>query len=300
MIKVSQAGISRPAIFDPGGPGPLETQNAVEHFTADPPRTVKFEFDAYGHRTVKEALTALFRGKCAYCEGRFDATQPVDVEHWRPKGDVEEEVEQIVGGKKQIRRSKLGRGYYWLAATWENLLPSCIDCNRRRTHTIHTTGEERVIGKGNFFPLQPGCTRATRQGEEAAEQPLLLNPYHDDLATAFRLGKEGELHPETQDDGKPDPRALASIQVYALNRTGLVMARQQLLYEMEQHMYVVRELAKLLNEPLAPAVEDAVRDLMHHEMEVLQGYGDPGRPYSFCADLALRRFEEEMGLPPRP
>ena len=68
----------------------------------------EFTFAAYKADDVREALTRLFRGKCAYCESRYAVTQPMDVEHWRPKGGVEEED---VDGK-----TRLGPGYPWLAA----------------------------------------------------------------------------------------------------------------------------------------------------------------------------------------
>lgn len=299
MIRVPQAGVAQPAIFDEGGAGPLETERALRHFTAAQ-TDGQFEFEVYGHKTVREALTLLFRGKCAYCESRFDATQPVDVEHWRPKADVEEDVTQTdARGRTRTVRRKLGRGYYWLAARWENLLPSCIDCNRVRTHRILPTGEERAIGKGNLFPLDASCVRATCQGEEANEVPLLLNPYLDDPTELLELGDEGELQPRNTQGGAPDPRAIASIQVYALNRPGLVLARRQLLYEMEQHMHVIRQLVQVLTEPLRPEVEDLILDLIDYETRALHAFADPERPYSLCAARALHRFEEEMGLPSR-
>ena len=50
-------------------------------------------------------------------------------------------------------------GYYWLAATWPNLLLSCADCNRPRTQD-DCDGNARVIGKANFFPLVDETKRA--------------------------------------------------------------------------------------------------------------------------------------------
>ncbi|MEF9674035.1 hypothetical protein QNM99_25505 [Pseudomonas sp. PCH446] len=42
----------------------------------------------------------------------------MDVEHYRPKGAVSEDASHP--------------GYWWVAMDWDNLLPSCIDCNRKR------------------------------------------------------------------------------------------------------------------------------------------------------------------------
>ena len=55
-------------------------------------------FNAYGNDAVKAALEKLFHGKCSYCESHYSATQPIDVEHYRPKN--------------------VGTGYFWMAAVW--------------------------------------------------------------------------------------------------------------------------------------------------------------------------------------
>jgi uncharacterized protein (TIGR02646 family) len=287
MIRVDPAGIEMPAVLGAEGKGAKETADAIAHYGNAANQGKSFSFKAYGDKAVKEALTRLFRGKCAYCESRFDATQPVDVEHWRPKGDVEEED-----------GTRLGSGYYWLAASWTNLLPSCIDCNRKREHLIHPTGTRRVIGKGNYFPVHPGTARATAPGAESTEKPLLLHPYLDDPAAVLELEDEGVLRARADADGAPDPRGEASIRVYALNRTGLVHARRDVLHHMEQHIYIVRQLGALLAGDLAPELRDLVEDLVAFEMNLLLDFTRPDRPYSFVARRRLDRFEAELAGDP--
>lgn len=98
----------------------------------------KFSFSVYKHADVKERLEELFHGKCAYCESRYSSTRPMDVEHYRPKGRVAE--------------SEGHPGYYWLAAEWTNLLPSCIDCNRRRNQFDERLQDLRSLRKQDQFP----------------------------------------------------------------------------------------------------------------------------------------------------
>jgi 5-methylcytosine-specific restriction endonuclease McrA len=285
MIRVDPTAVEMPVIFTDTGKGPVETAEAVAFYGLQANLGKSFKFKVYSDKAVKEALARLFRGKCAYCESRFDATQPVDVEHWRPKGDVEDEVE-----------GKLGRGYYWLAATWDNLLPACIDCNRKREHLIQPTNEKRVIGKGNYFPLRTGTARANTPGKETEEQPLLLHPYRDDPTLALDLDEhEGVLLPKNE-QGVPDARGEASIRVYALNRTGLVHARREVLHLMEQHIYVIRQLAILLSSGLKPELHELVADLIAYEMDRLRDFAEPHRPYSFAAQRRIQRFEAELGL----
>ena len=115
----------------------------------------RFDFDRaiYGHKTVRTALRKAQHRKCCYCEGRFEAFAPFDVEHYRPKGAVRQEP----GSPEQIP------GYYWLAYSWENLYLCCPICNRS--------------GKKDLFPLADDSARArSHRSDIARERPLLLDP----------------------------------------------------------------------------------------------------------------------------
>ena len=86
-----------------------ELQRARSHFEGTG-RLDGFDFNVYRDPEVKRALSKMSGGNCAYCEADYDATQPVDVEHFRPKKAIDTE-----GGWIQP-------GYWWLAADWDNLL----------------------------------------------------------------------------------------------------------------------------------------------------------------------------------
>jgi len=180
-----------------------------------------FEFEAYRHPDVKAALWKLAGGgKCAYCEADFDVTQPSDLEHFRPKGGVD-----IGTGLKKP-------GYWWLAADWSNLLPSCIRCNR--TENVEWfDGPRMSSGKGNSFPLIDESQRATEIGGEASEQPLLIDPCKEDPSVHIRfVEREGDsiAVPVIQDETSISAqRARASIDIYGLNRAGLVRDRSRYL-----------------------------------------------------------------------
>jgi uncharacterized protein (TIGR02646 family) len=309
MIRVAQTGVDVPAALREKGVGHRERDRALNYFeravaaaAAAPTGKRKakgFSFKAYGDVTVKEALFQLFRGKCAYCESVYDATQPVDVEHWRPKGGYE-----LDDG------SLSPKGYYWLAAEWANLLPSCIDCNRRRTHRIQPTGVVCNIGKANQFPLAPGGRRAQRSDADlAAERALLLNPYLDEPEKVLEVdADEGVMRVRAGVPADLAERARASIEVYALNRTELVQARKSLLLRLRQRMHTIRQLARLLESLPAPVEpgestgpRDMVEDLLTHELLDLHRRTLPDQPYSLCATQVVTRFIEEMtGRPALP
>lgn len=181
--------------------------------------TAEPDFKAYSDPVVKTALHALFGGHCAYCESRYEHVSPMDVEHYRPKGGVIDE------------KGKLTKpGYYWLAADWDNLLPSCIGCNRARSQdqaaedgTV-TTG---TSGKANQFPLVPGTARATAADQEAAERPLLLDPCRDDPLLHLLFRSDGWVDPRVGPDEAAVPRGLATIGVCGLDRAALVESRRR-------------------------------------------------------------------------
>jgi hypothetical protein len=176
---------------------------------------VRFAFVAYKDKELRAALNELFRFKCAYCESVYGATQPVAIEHWRPKG-------KVTDGKKELKP-----GYYWLAADWDNLFPSCTDCNSPRNYEIDD--REQLRGKGNEFPLEDRRKRVRSPNSELSrESPLLLNP--------SAVGEKPEQHLEFGDPpeivrpaiygGSSSQRGGESIRVYALDRPGLVKRRQ--------------------------------------------------------------------------
>ncbi|MDX3925987.1 MAG: hypothetical protein QHC90_09335 [Shinella sp.] len=243
---------------------------------ADPANLKGYDFERYKDPEVKHQLELLFYGKCAYCESFYAGTQPVDVEHYRPKAEVEE-----VAGH---------RGYWWLAMNWENLLPSCIDCNRRRTQRspsalaarplrllpdgTFSESEERLSGKASSFPLATEVGRAALPSDDIeSEARLLIDPTRDDPSEhiGFNLDNEhaiGLILPAAAGAlpaGPPSPHpaegllataaalkvsamGLVSIRVYGLNRLGLVQARTRVLRDLEFLVELAINLSVLIEE----------------------------------------------------
>jgi hypothetical protein len=147
-----------------------------------------------GHRN---AITNLYRGqlrrfhihpfygKCAYCESKVEINSPDYVEHFRPKGGVRDANNTIVTiTNKGIQIAH--PGYYWLAYTWANLLPTCWKCN-----TWHEDNGVQ-IGKGNRFPISGNY--AIDPGDEVNEVEELINPMFEDPENHITIDKLGFLH----------------------------------------------------------------------------------------------------------
>lgn len=265
MRKVDRNKVTPPSILDaPFRSEPIksELQRAIDHF--DDKGSLKgFEYKRYKEDDVKHALERLFHGKCAYCESFYQQTQPVDVEHYRPKG--------------KVQGTDHG-GYWWLAADWLNLLPSCIDCNRQRKQKLPRgalenpdwalgwdTSKVHNMGKKDLFPLHVDSARAdfdpdekTRDDAVEEERPLLLDPTRDDptKALSFSTGADDQfslVFAKTENgnnsSGVPyKTMGEASIQVYGLNRLGLVQQRTRVLRDLEFLLEMSTTLQHLLDQ----------------------------------------------------
>lgn len=280
MIHVRRDPRGPAVLSDPRGIAARERKKVEEFYADEKNRFAPFAFSAYRADEVKEALERMFHGKCAYCEARYAGTQPMDVEHWRPKGKV------VDGGTEY-------GGYYWLASEWTNLLPSCVDCNRQRTQTIAPDGVKRSVGKAMSFPLEEGSPRATRRGETEREKPLLLDPCNDRPEEYLEFVADGVVRPR---GGTARAKARASIDTYALNRSGLVEERRRLLRLIEQRIATIEQLMRILDDPRGIS-EIVVEDLIAHELAELRACTRPERPFSLMARQQLDAFLARLAPP---
>ncbi|AVA21303.1 hypothetical protein [Rhizobium sp. NXC24] len=197
-----------------------------------PPAPTKApKFSVYKSEAVKEALEALFGTRCAYCESPYAHTNSMEVEHFRPKG-----------GYIDDDGRRCAPGYYWLAATYDNLLPSCVDCNRERKQFHRLKNGERVLrksGKANRFPISPGTPRATCQAELVNECPLLLNPCTDQPTDHLRFLSNGFVEPIQSPQEAIAPKGQTTIDVYGLVREALVGERHSWSKRMQSEMQKV-------------------------------------------------------------
>ncbi|MEM7092678.1 MAG: endonuclease [Actinomycetota bacterium] len=242
------------------------------------PDQPKHAFSQYKSRDVKETLAALFAGKCAYCESFYSSTQPMDVEHYRPKGAVASEgaTDTSTDGH---------HGYYWLGADWDNLLPSCIDCNRKRTQEEvvvgHDTTKPKSLGKKDRFPVA-GVRSMDENGDIELEEPLLLNPCLDDPDDFIRYDTEvGVVLPKEGLDPSAKLRAETSIEIYGLNRIGLVQDRRHVIRLIDHRLAMIAQVNRLRSglqtQPELLAILD---DIIRDEIDLLRSMEQPNQPYS--------------------
>ena len=211
--------------------------------------------EIYGAPQVRMALERLFRSKCAYCETTI-LEGSFDVDHFRPKKRVKERADHP--------------GYYWLTYKWENLYPSCQNCNRRLWGKPQWSDPTRgsAGGKQNQFPLSNESSRALGPTDDVnRELRLLLDPCHDLPEEVLGYYPNGQAFALGDDS-----RANSTIRAFNFRnrqrlreRRGQVMADVQHLLEQisiaEQdentNVRIVKGLRELLNQRLEPSAEYA-------------------------------------------
>jgi len=279
MIRVERNANAQTsaALLKAGKSGLTEKQHAMWHFANVAPdlnplpvKPAKAPaFAAYKKQPVKDALEGLFGTKCAYCESAYAHVGPMDVEHFRPKGGYLDE-------KGVLRKP----GYYWLAASWENLLPSCIDCNRERKHFRRGSDGKLVkskSGKANRFPVAPGTPRASCEAEVLAEQPLLLDPCNDNPGEHLRFTANGWVMALPSGAGAVSRKGAETIDVFGLTRDSLVNFRRDLAVRAKDAMVAILDADR--NVRAYPQDAALVVQLQRREASLQEGYLTQGQPF---------------------
>lgn len=292
MIKVSRTS---PA------PKSLTTAAATElaattaHFTNPATSNKSFgKFKAYKLKTVKTELLKIFNNKCAYCEMDYGGA-PLEVEHFRPKAAIVDLHPTTF--KQQPQPNVTKPGYYWLSADWNNLLLSCIDCNRPRTHEFPGK-RKQVAGKVNYFPVVSGSARCLDPtlNVETNEQRLLLDPCRDDPEEHLEFGPKGTIRPKVTTTGLSQ-KGDASIEVYGLQRDPLVRKREARQIELE---YVMLNLNRAAKEVAAnPGDQRACEDLKKAIEHIQTSFLAKEKPFiAMCRQLIRETLDASFRKKP--
>lgn len=196
--------------------------------------TEKFTFNVYKNAELAEELERVFGKKCAYCESDFAHVMPKDIEHFRPKSEIE------------TGTGRLQPGYFWLAGEWTNLLVACADCNRARNHEVPGQSKKIKLGKETQFPLSDEAFRLRAQAALADEEKvrLLLDPCNDQPEEHLIFNDDGLILPRGDAQGQPSEKGQASITVFALQRKALVEKRRQVLNDLKSSIDQLSFLVK--------------------------------------------------------
>ena len=288
MIRVSRSAVPVPPSLAVAGA--TERQRAIDHYAVAANKETSFPFAAYKGADVVAALNTLFHSKCAYCESSYRATSPADIEHFRPKGAV------VVRGANGGTEERQKPGYYWLAATWENLLASCPDCNRARTHTFEDLGLDEITevrGKENKFPLvdEGRRVRAPIDGEGTEQgQRLLIDPCRDRPEAHLEFQPNGLMWAR-KSGSSYSRKGLESIRAYGLTRKELKEERRARLLALAERMdTMLFFIEELEDHPGEQRLLDQLRALR----DQIRAATDASQPYAGMSRQFVRAFEASI------
>lgn len=285
MIFIDRSLVTAPKkLTDENGAAKKELEKAIKHFTGPKKHETYSDFKVYRDPSVKKALIELCKSKCAYCESSFLKTYVGDIEHFRPKGEIEEL--KVTGNSKP--------GYYWLAADWNNLLLSCRNCNQKSKQSTINVQEEKSMGKMNQFPVFDESKRVRSHEDNLAQEEevrLLLNPCVENPEEYFTYDINSGVIKSSKRDEFLKQRALASIKVFALQRVPLVQDREKKAILISAQMQRVEEAMFNYND----FSDDPVRSvrfskILQREMEALQGFLLPTEEYLGLARQMIGSF----------
>lgn len=248
-----------------------------------------FNFKEYKGYDVQYQLRTLFYNKCAYCES--DLGDNLEVEHFRPKGGVTED--------------RTHTGYWWLAHTWTNLLPSCIACNQKRRQHLVTeamtieqltsllaTKAKVSYGKANQFPIA-GVRARYGNGALHDERPQLIDPASEDPAPYLKWSASGHYSVVIPQPRSPEEmaRALSTIDVFALNRARLVESRTRILTELR---FQAAEIIEELEHDMAEGGSERHVERALKRVEALRRRHGEDQPYSAMVKAFVEQFVGEL------
>ncbi len=172
-------------------PAVLIDSEAQTHFTNILRNKEVKESDCKIYRKVALNLFDIYNGKCCYCETYISGTE---IEHYRPKNK-----------------------YYWLAYSWDNVMPICSQCNRNKGLTFKISGNEHKIDSINSVESAQNTINLYNE----KEKPILVNPETD------KIGDDTFIFEEDGFIISNDKRFSESITALKLNRYELLEHRKR-------------------------------------------------------------------------
>lgn len=173
-----------------------------------------YKSEHYGHDNVRDALNAIYHGKCAYCETKIEPVATAPIDHYRPVNTYEG---QYPNGQRQDHE-----GYYWLGYEWTNLVLSCPACNGTKSSKFHLRNPAaRVTHAPDLIVNLPNYPEhSVNSVSLLIEDPLLINPERVDPDEHLTVNYYGLLEPINN-----SPYGQATIEICDLNWDPLYACR---------------------------------------------------------------------------
>jgi uncharacterized protein (TIGR02646 family) len=209
----------------------------VQLLAIDDPEERKEFIEAHAKiwRDLAEWLKEQSHRKCWYSEAK-ETFSYWHVDHFRPK----KKAKDLEGNETE--------GYWWLAFDW---------------HNYRLAGSAGNVPKSTYFPLRPGCHRATGPTEDVSdEEPCLLDPTRLTDPALLSFDDEGKIRPADPDGAWNKERAEMTIKVLNLNYGDLVSARKALWEQCNRKINRVLNLMKELQDRRSATKQAQVEEIL--------------------------------------
>lgn len=197
---------------------------------------------------LKEYLSQAFNGKCGYCESVIDPKFG-SIDRYRPNNGVREINEYY----QDL--------YWWLTFEWRNLIYCCSECNQY---------------KANYFPITGKRARSSKD-DLNNENPLLLNPYEDNINEHIIVN-----YLDCTFSGKTS-KGKQTIALLRLNRDNLISQRKE-------------TKSKIYDLLLKGKSEGSLSNLNTQEFQLLYQFIQPddksSEPHIFFGNRYIRHLSE--------
>ncbi len=159
--------------------------------------------------SIKWTLKHIYYEKCAFCES-YIKNEVGDIEHFRPKNE----------NKNQAKKCDKKNSYYWLAFSWDNLLPACSKCNGKKSNCFDIEGR-RVEYKSQRLKKLTDLQLITQEYNKI-EKPKLLHPEYDKFEDKIEFNNQGEIISN-------DEKVKYTVKICDLNRKNLTDSRESII-----------------------------------------------------------------------
>jgi len=174
-------------------------------------------------KTVKDSLKKIYHNKCVYCESSLHNAH-AHIEHYRPKKS------------SNLSKCDSKKAYYWLAFSWDNLLPCCEICNGFKSNCFDTFNDKVDYDADETFDsLHNSLKRYNKE-----ENPKLLHPEIDDFEQDINFYKKGQIVSKNE-------KVRYTLKVCKLNRKKLKEEREKILTKCQNNIKKQYVLSKLLD-----------------------------------------------------
>lgn len=195
-------------------------------------------------------------------------------------------------------------GYWWLAAEWTNLIPSCEQCNGNSYKHVHLLNGESaylkiqsrksLTGKLDNFPIV-GIRADSATDSLSAEEPLLIDPTETDPKAHLAWVVENDLSLVSAAliNEVPCARGHTTYRVLGLNRQKLVEARTELMRRILDDFLSIRENAIEAIHSSDPSTRKRSITRIERDIARIMSYTNENREYSA---MALSTIEKQMKI----